>query len=164
VTFLSDFFIKSTDSIFNRLIKLEIIASITTKQNIAMVLREFQIYVKHPNKQFVAATIKAVGKVVDIDPELTAVCMQGMLYLIACNKEPIVVEEVINTLRLILIQNFSMDTSLPVLHSIIKSLVKEEDSLDIPAARSGVVWLVGEFLDNLTEIAPDILRVLGIIY
>ena len=61
--FLSDFLVKSTDPVFNRLLKLEILTSICTKENTTTILRELQIYIKHGNSSFVAAVVRAVGRV-----------------------------------------------------------------------------------------------------
>lgn len=56
--FISDFFINSSDPIFNRLLKLEILTSVCSKENIQAILRELQVYVKHGNLTFVCAAIR----------------------------------------------------------------------------------------------------------
>jgi len=162
VSFLPDFFIKSTDPIFNRILKLEILSSLATKQNIAAILREMQVYAKHANKQFVSATIKAVGRIADIDPELSISVSNGLIYLMACNKDPMVIEEIARTLRLILIQRPPEEASIKVLKLLIKDvLADDENAIEVPTARAIIVWLIGEFLDTLADVAPDILRLLG---
>lgn len=71
---------RSLEPVFIRDIKLEILTSIATESNIHTILNEFQVcwqsnkneewysdvalqqYVKSPNKDFVAATIQAIGR------------------------------------------------------------------------------------------------------
>jgi AP-3 complex subunit beta len=143
-------------------LKLEILSSLATKQNIAAILREMQVYAKHANKQFVSATIKAVGRIADIDPELSISVSNGLIYLMACNKDPMVIEEIARTLRLILIQRPPEEASIKVLKLLIKDvLADDENAIEVPTARAIIVWLIGEFLDTLADVAPDILRLLG---
>ena len=66
--------------------KLEILTSITTKENLDAILREFQGYVKHPNNAFVCATVRAVGRVADALPEIADRCLEGVMHLLYCNK------------------------------------------------------------------------------
>lgn len=161
VSFLPDFFIKSTDPIFNRILKLEILSSIATKQNIALILREMEVYAKHANKHFVSATIKAVGRIADVDPDLSIAASNGLIYLMACNKDPVVIEEVVKTLRLVLLQRPPGEESVEVLKILIKEILADEGGIEVPPARASIVWLIGEFLDPLSDVAPDILRLLG---
>lgn len=159
VSFLPDFFIKSTDPVFNKMLKLEILTSIATKQNILLIMRELQLYAKHTSKKFVAATVQAVAKIADIDPSLSDTCMEGLLYLMACNKAPEVVEEVVGALRMMLQMCPELETANNVLRSLVKLLIME-DGISEPGARSSIVWLVGEFYEKLKDVAPDVLRIL----
>ena len=60
--YLFDFLVKGDDGRMQRELKLEILVYIVDQDNISTVLKEFQSYVKHPDKQFVGNTIQALGR------------------------------------------------------------------------------------------------------
>ncbi len=65
--FLNSFFVKAMDPSFTRLIKLDILSALTLEPNsINAVLNELRSYIRHDDKDFVCASIKAVGKIVEI--------------------------------------------------------------------------------------------------
>eukprot|EP01041_Mallomonas_annulata_P006874 gene6874-13937_t len=158
--FLQDFFIKGTDPVFNRLLKLEILSAITTKDNLQGVLKECQTYVRHGNKSFVCATLRAVGRIADALPEIADRCMDGIMHLIYCNKTPDVMVEAVVVLRQILQQTGNTECGSRILHRLVKLLITE-GGIEEPAARASIVWLVGEFHDILSAVAPDVLRLLA---
>lgn len=167
VPYLSDFFVKSTDPIFNRLIKLEILTSLCTKENIKIILKELQIYIKENNTSFVCATVKAVGRVADADSSVSDACMEGLMHLLLCNKVPAVISECVVVLRQILQQNIQSMTSAKILKQLVKLLIVSEENprkIIDSTARSSVIWLIGELSDALKKVAPDILRILAINY
>jgi len=65
--FLNDFFVKAMDPSFTRLVKLDILAALCLEPNaITTVLNELSTYIRHNDKAFVCASIKAVGKIVEM--------------------------------------------------------------------------------------------------
>jgi AP-3 complex subunit beta len=162
--FLSDFFIKSTDPVFNKLLKLEILTSICTKENIDSILRELQLYVKHRDTSFVCASIRAIGRAADADPAVAPKCIEGVFMLLCCHKSEEVIGESVNVLRLLLQQNAGAEASRVVLFKLAKLLVSSipGKKIVVPVARASIVWLVGEFYDVLQSVSPDILRILSI--
>eukprot|EP00602_Paraphysomonas_sp_CaronLab_P012338 CAMPEP_0185043098 /NCGR_PEP_ID=MMETSP1103-20130426/42718_1 /TAXON_ID=36769 /ORGANISM="Paraphysomonas bandaiensis, Strain Caron Lab Isolate" /LENGTH=1035 /DNA_ID=CAMNT_0027583241 /DNA_START=446 /DNA_END=3553 /DNA_ORIENTATION=- len=159
--YIQDFFVKATDPIFNRLLKLDVLAALTTKDNAELVLRELQTYVRHSNTSFVCATIRAVGRVADAAPSFAATCMEGLMHLIVCSDKPEVQGEAVVTLRQLLQQSGPTKAAIAVLHRLVKILLSESGFRNVPVARASVVWLVGEFHDVLRKVAPDILRILA---
>ena len=147
--------------LFHRLLKLEILTFICSKDNTQDVLREFQIHIKHSNQQFVCATIKAIGRVADADPEVADRCMEGLMHLMSCNKASAIIGESVVVLRQLLQQSSATETSSTVLHQLARMLVGEQP-IEEAIARSSIVWLVGEFHSVLSKVAPDILRLLAI--
>jgi Adaptin N terminal region len=145
----------------HRLLKLEILTFICSKDNTEDILRELQIHIKHSNPQFVCATVRAVGRVADAEPEVADRCMEGLMHLMSCNKGSAVVGESVVVLRQMLQQSSGTDTSSLVLHQLSKMLVGEQ-AVEEALARSSIVWLVGEFHDVLSKVAPDILRLLAV--
>lgn len=65
--FLNDFFVKAMDPSFTRMIKLDILTSLALEPaSIDAVLKELRNYIRHDDKKFVSAAIRAVGKVVEL--------------------------------------------------------------------------------------------------
>jgi len=65
--YLNDFFVKATDPSFTRIIKLDILVSLCLEENsINAVLNELKIYVRNTDKAFVCASIRAIGKLVEM--------------------------------------------------------------------------------------------------
>ena len=65
--FLHDFFVNAMDPPFTRLIKLDILTSLALEPAaIEVVLKELRSYVKHGDDAFVCASIRAVGRVVEL--------------------------------------------------------------------------------------------------
>jgi AP-3 complex subunit beta len=161
--FLSEFFVKSSDPIFNRLLKLDILTSICFKENVIPILKELQVYIKDSNQSLANATIHAIGRVVDCDPEVAGVCMDGLMHLLLCSKQSdIVVGETVTVLRQLIQQNTSCDRTSKTLFQLARLLVDRDHPMFIltPIARSSIVWLVGEYHEAIGKVSPDILRVL----
>ena len=65
--FLNNFFVKAMDPSFTRLIKLDILSALALEPNsINAVLKELRTYIRHDSKDFVCASIQAVGKIVEM--------------------------------------------------------------------------------------------------
>jgi len=65
--FLSDFFVKALDPPFTRVIKIDILVSLALEPAaIEAVLNELRTYIRHGDKTFATAAIRAVGRVVEI--------------------------------------------------------------------------------------------------
>ena len=159
--YLPELFVKASDPIFNRLLKLDIVASLATTDNAEQILKEFQSHIRHPNDSFVCGTIRAVGRVADAAPALAGSCMEGLLQIVKCAQKPKVLTEAVIVLRQLLQQNKDSKTTAVVLHQLVKLLVSDPRFKEAPVARASVVWLVGEFHDVLRKLAPDILRILA---
>eukprot|EP00536_Pseudo-nitzschia_multiseries_P016389 jgi/Psemu1/221169/e_gw1.1098.11.1 len=65
--FLRDFFVKALDPPFTRLIKIDILVSLALEPAaIEAVLNELRSYIRHGDKTFATASIRAVGRVVEM--------------------------------------------------------------------------------------------------
>jgi AP-3 complex subunit beta len=76
----------------------------------------------------------------------------------------VVVAECVVVLRQLLQQNAyntNNKVSVKILHQLVKLLIIEGGIENDPLARSSIVWLVGEFHQILSKVAPDILRILA---
>jgi AP-3 complex subunit beta len=131
--FLNDFFVKGMDPPFTRMIKLDILVFLSTDpKSIDAVLTELRTYVRHGDKTFACAAIRAVGKVSelalvaydrrahtagDLDAasaraESTFIalnCLSGLVTLSEFSKNAEVVGECAETMQRILSQLLSDD-------------------------------------------------------
>jgi len=65
--FLSDFFVKTLDPPFTRLIKVDILVSLALEPAaIEAILNELRAYIRHGDKKFAKTAIRAVGRVVEL--------------------------------------------------------------------------------------------------
>ena len=159
--YIADFYIQGSDPVFNRLLKLEILTAICTPEKSQAILRELQTYVKHGNTTFVAAVVRAVGRIVDADPESAEDCMGGLMHLLACSNSQKVVGETVVVLRQLLQQNQGLAMSERLLQQLAKMLIMDDEGIEEPSARASIVWLISEFHEVFVEAAGDILRVLA---
>lgn len=158
--FLSEFFVKSTDPVFNRLLKLEILSCLCEKENVQTILKELQLYIKDGNVSFVCAVVRAVAKVADADPSVSDNCMTGIMHLLLCSKHPEIISESVVSLRQLLQQNTQSSTSAKILKQLIKLLIME-NGIEEATARSSIIWLVGEFHESVPKLSGDVLRILA---
>lgn len=131
--FLDEFFVKGMDPPFTRMIKLDILVSLSTDpKSIDAVLTELRTYVRHTDKAFACAAIRAVGKVAELariaydlrahtTRDLDAVsareesnsialnCLSGLVTLSEFSKNLEVVGECAKTMQRILSQLLSVD-------------------------------------------------------
>lgn len=174
--YLKEFFITSSDTSYCRDLKLEIISLLVTPQNIHSVLREFRSYTKHEDKQFVMATIQALGRVAAALPDITETVVHKLMALIAVSKSDIVIGESVTVIRTLIqlsasraaaaaaATNDDESTSAATIDNpgkLIAHLAYMLDRITVPMARASIVWLVGEFYDEVSNIAADILRIMA---
>ncbi|KAG0089327.1 AP-3 complex subunit beta-2 [Podila epicladia] len=149
--FYQQFFVRSTDPIFIRNLKLEILTLIATEGNITFVLRELQEYVKSSNKDFVTQAIQAIGRCASNIPDMAESCLGGLLKLSFSKSDSVVAESVVAIRRLL--QQRPNESVV-----MITQLTKALDEITEPLARANIFWLVGQYCSQLLLVAPDVLR------
>jgi len=148
---LRNFYVRSTDPTHVRILKLEVLTNLATESNIAVILREFQTYVKSSDKQFVAHTIQAIARCATNIQEVTDTCLSGLVNLLSNRDESVVAESVVVIKKLLQMN--------PEQHcDIIKHTAKLLDQIQVPMARASILWLIGEYCEIVPKIAPDVLR------
>ena len=132
----ASFFVHPADPVDVRALKLEILTHVVTSDNAAALLRELQSYLRSTNNEFVALTIRAIGRCAAIMPQIAAVCIRSLLELSLHPSEEVAGEAVV-VIRALVQQN-------PKEHAVIvMRLVRRLEMLAAPAARSAVAWLAG---------------------
>lgn len=149
--YMKSFYIRSTDPSHVRELKLEVLTNLATESNIAVILREFQTYVRSSDKTFVAHTIQAIARCATNIKEVTDTCLSGLVNLLSNRDESVVAESVVVIKKLLQMN--------PEQHKdIIKHTAKILDQIQIPMARASILWLIGEYCEIVPKIAPDVLR------
>ncbi|CAF0807411.1 unnamed protein product [Adineta ricciae] len=149
--YLKSFYVHSNDSGLVKRYKLEILTTLANASNISTILREFQTYVLSPDKEFGAQTIHAIGRCASTIPDVTEACLNGLVALMSKKDETIVAESVVVVKKLLQIN--------PSQYSeIIKHIVRMVDKVTVPTARASILWLIGEYSDRISKLAPDVLR------
>ncbi|KAG7384520.1 AP-3 complex subunit beta-2 [Phytophthora pseudosyringae] len=157
--FLQEFFVRATDPAYARKLKLEILTSLVTNDNVSIILREFQAYVRHVDKAFVTMTVRALGRVADAMPPVAERCLSGLMRLVRSSNEQVVAESVV-VIRQLLQQQAIKKDRLLVVRSLAAMMVTGR--VTSPSARASIVWMLGEFNDdgNGTTCAAESLRLL----
>ncbi|KAM4675372.1 AP-3 complex subunit beta-2 isoform 3-T3 [Discoglossus pictus] len=149
--YLKSFYIRSTDPTQIKILKLEVLTNLASETNISTILREFQTYIRSMDKDFVAATIQAIGRCATNIGKVRDTCLNGLVQLLSNRDELVVAESVVVIKKLLQMQ--------PAQHSeIIKHMAKLTDNIQVPMARASIIWLIGEYCEHVPKIAPDVLR------
>ncbi|KAI8087604.1 adaptin N terminal region-domain-containing protein [Gilbertella persicaria] len=148
---LQQFYAQSSEPVFIRDTKLDILTTIANESNIHTLLVELQQYIKSPNKDFVAATIQAIGRCATSVPTATDQCLRLLMKLLRSRNELVVAESVLVLTRLLQVPSEERSKS-------VITLVKLLDTIKVPMARANILWLVGQYAGTLPKVGPDVLR------
>ncbi|TYH73559.1 hypothetical protein ES332_D05G337400v1 [Gossypium tomentosum] len=158
--YFEDFFIFSSESYQIKALKLEILSYIATDSSISSIFKEFQDYIRDPDRRFAADTVAVIGLCVQRLPKMAHICVDGLLALTRQefvtedfgfeDQEAGILTQVIMSIKSIIKQD-------PPSHEkVIIQLVRRLDSVKVPAARAMIIWMVGEY-SSLGEIIPRML-------
>lgn len=81
--FLKSFFVRTSDPTHIKLLKLDILTNLATETSISVILREFQTYISSSDKEFVGASIQAIGRCASNIKEVTDMCLNGLVSLLS---------------------------------------------------------------------------------
>ncbi|XP_031371541.1 AP3-complex subunit beta-A isoform X1 [Punica granatum] len=158
--YYEDFFISSSDTYQIRSLKLDILSSIAMDSSVSAILREFQDYIRDPDRRFAADTVSAIGLCAQRLPAMAETCLDGLLALSrqeifssefgSVDEESRVLTQIIMSIKSIVKHN-------PLRHEkVIIQLFRKLDSIKVPAARAMVIWMLGEY-NTLGGIIPKML-------
>ncbi|KAL3320195.1 AP-3 complex subunit beta-2 [Cichlidogyrus casuarinus] len=148
---LKRFFVFSMDPLPCKLLKLDILCHLACEANSAIILRELQAYVLFPELPFVSATIHGIGRIACKVPQVADVCLAGLVRLISRQNEHIVGDSVVVMRSLLQVQSKEHE-------EIVTQLTSMLDSMTLPTAKASILWLVGEYFNKISKLAPDVLR------
>lgn len=136
---MKSFFVRSSDPTQVKLLKLEILTNIANQTNIPPILREFQTYLSIQDKQFVAATIEAIGRCASSIKEVAETCLNGLVSLLSHPDPAVVGGAVVVSKTLLQTQKSGKKT-------VIAQLAKMVDRVTVPKARAAILWLLGKLI------------------
>jgi len=149
--FLKSFFVRSSDPTQIKLLKLEILTNISNEDNISQILREFQAYISSQDKEFVSATIQAIGRCASNIKRVAETCLNGLVSLLS-HRDPTVVGGAVVVAKTLL------QTQKSGTKPVIAQLAKMVDRVTVAPARAAILWLLGEYCERLPHLPPDVLR------
>ena len=83
VPHLRAFFVNETsDALFIKLLKLDVLSLLANQANVRTVLRELQTYVTWGSISFVTAAIRAVGRLANALPSVADQCLRGLMQIV----------------------------------------------------------------------------------
>ncbi|XP_061363718.1 AP3-complex subunit beta-A [Gastrolobium bilobum] len=155
-----DFFICSSDSYQIKALKLEILSSIATDSSVSFILKEFQDYIRDPDRRFAADAVAAIGLCAQRLPKMASTSLEGLLTLIRqeffCGEirsldgeEGMVIQAIMSIKSIIKLDPTSYE-------KVIIQLIRSLDTIKVPAARAMIIWMLGEYC-SLGELIPRML-------
>uniref|UniRef100_G1RJG7 AP-3 complex subunit beta n=1 Tax=Nomascus leucogenys TaxID=61853 RepID=G1RJG7_NOMLE len=130
---------------------LQNVATMSIKRRDPTQIKILKTYIRSMDKDFVAATIQAIGRCATNIGRVRDTCLNGLVQLLSNRDELVVAESVVVIKKLLQMQ--------PAQHGeIIKHLAKLTDNIQVPMARASILWLIGEYCEHVPRIAPDVLR------
>uniref|UniRef100_A0A1B0DJF7 AP-3 complex subunit beta n=2 Tax=Phlebotomus papatasi TaxID=29031 RepID=A0A1B0DJF7_PHLPP len=149
--YIKSFFVRTNDPTHIKLLKVQILTNLTTETNISIILREFQTYIKSNDREFVMATIQAIGRCATTISQVTEVCLTGLVHMLSSKTEFVVAESVVVIKKL-------LQSHCAKHREIIIQMARLLDHITVAAARAAIIWLIGEYNEYVKNIAPDVLR------
>lgn len=136
--YLKSFFVRTSDPMHIKLLKLEVVTNLATEGTAPVVLRELQTYVAGGEGALAAAAIQAIGRLAVAIPAVTETCLNGLLHLLSSKDEWVVCEAVVVVKRVVGGGHASASAAVARAAKLLRA-----DRL-APNARAAAVWLVAE--------------------
>ncbi|KFK34797.1 hypothetical protein AALP_AA5G194300 [Arabis alpina] len=144
-----NFFICSSDAYQVKAHKLEMLSLIATTSSISSILREFEDYIKDPDRRFAADTVAAIGLCAKRLPTIPTTCLDGLLALVRQESFAGDLESVDGEAGMLVQAVMSIQTIIerdPLSHEkVIIQLFRSLDSIKVAPARAIVIWMVGVY-------------------
>jgi vesicle coat complex subunit len=156
---IREFFVQSFDFSAMKELKLKILEKLVDEYNVQIVLRELQAYVSwHSHPEFVAQAVQTISHVALKISSVADHCLRGLVKMLDSKCEALACEAVVALRALLQQRHQSSDSGLG---SVLPHLVNYLESLTAPTARASVVWIVGQYQQEVPKLAPDVVRKLA---
>lgn len=156
---IRDFFVQSFDFAEVKKLKINVLVKLVDDTNVQLVLRELQAYVSwHCHTKFVGQAVQSISHVALKRSSVADQCLRGLVKMLDSKCEAVSSEAVV-ALRALLHQRQKNSDS--GLGSVLPHLVRYLDDLTAPTARASVVWIIGQYQQEVLRLAPDVVRKLA---
>ncbi|KAH8064417.1 hypothetical protein JL722_1286 [Aureococcus anophagefferens] len=143
------FFCKYNDPIYVKLEKLEIMIRLVSEKNVDQVLLEFKEYAQEVDIDFVRRAVRAIGRCA-VKLDKAAALRERALELIQTKVNYVVMEAVVVVKDIFRKYPNRYE-------SVIGTLCENLESLDEPDAKASMIWIIGEYADQI-ENADELLE------
>ena len=143
------FFCKYNDPIYVKMEKIELLISLATPRFVDRILAELKEYATEADIDFVRTAVRAIGRCAIKVETSTDKCVSVLLSLLS-SKVNYVVQEAITVMKDIFRKYPNK------YESVIAPMCQALESLDEPNAKASMIWILGEYIDIIDNVA-DIL-------
>jgi len=138
---------------------LKLMVKLTNETNVQLVLKELQTYVTWQSQpKFVQSSVQAIASVALKVPSVADACLRGLVKMLDSKCEALSTEAVVSLRALLQQRQKNADSGLG---SVLPHLVRYLDDLSAPSARASVVWIIGQYQNEVPRLAPDVVRKLA---
>lgn len=146
------FFCKYDDPLYMKLAKLDVILTLANTQNVGKVLEELFDYAQQTDVEFVRKSVRAIGKIAVQFESAAAACVDKLVALINTKVHYVVQECIVVAVDIFRRYPGKYEG---IIANINASL--SDRSLDDHRAKAAMVWILGEYADNIGN-AGDLLE------
>lgn len=152
---VSIFFCKYDDPLYMKLVKLDIILTLSTAQNVGKVLEELFNYAQQTDTEFVRKSIRAIGKIAVQFEAAADGCVDKIVALIDMKLHYVVQECIVITVDIFRRYPGKYEGIIANINAAL------DGTIDDHRARAAMIWILGEYAEEIGN-AGDLLDALFI--
>lgn len=153
VPHLSHFFVRRSDIMSVKKLKLKLLTLLASQSNIDQVLSELSMYTGSSDHEFAASAVKTIGKAANINESVIPSALVTLLKLLS-RAEGKVLSEVVLVISHILRKRRGTEDEA---HAF-KQLCRKFVSVKEPSARAAILSIVGDMHETHPQFSPQLLR------
>nr|CAD2149969.1 unnamed protein product [Meloidogyne enterolobii] len=148
--FLKSFFVRSSDAMQVKKLKLNVLTCLVDESNVQLVIRELQAYMQMTD--LAEEAVEAIGRCALAVPSAASeTCLATLVRIIS---DPNAREEIVCVAVVVLKRLLHSDAPL----NLLKKVSRLMENVKAPLARACILWLIGMHINKVPNIAPDLLR------
>ncbi|CAK5053030.1 unnamed protein product [Meloidogyne enterolobii] len=148
--FLKSFFVRSSDAMQVKKLKLNVLTCLVDESNVQLVIRELQAYMQMTD--LAEEAVEAIGRCALAVPSAASeTCLATLVKIIS---DPNAREEIVCVAVVVLKRLLHSDAPL----NLLKKVSRLMENVKAPLARACILWLIGMHINQVPNIAPDLLR------
>nr|CAD2169813.1 unnamed protein product [Meloidogyne enterolobii] len=148
--FLKSFFVRSSDAMQVKKLKLNVLTCLVDESNVQLVIRELQAYMQMTD--LAEEAVEAIGRCALAVPSAASeTCLATLVKIIS---DPNAREEIVCVAVVVLKRLLHSDAPL----NLLKRVSRLMENVKAPLARACILWLIGMHINKVPNIAPDLLR------